>query len=89
VTLKESLAKLRKESSETKSAIISWGNQSRQIFFEEPEAIPAITQKIKDCWAIPRKVYWLQINGQHEERITSWPKQSTILINIRGLVAGE
>jgi hypothetical protein len=46
------------------------------------------SSQIKKHWSIPRKVYWLQINGKHKSKIQDWPKESLVVIKIRGLGAG-
>jgi hypothetical protein len=56
-----------------KSATTNWGVQSVQVLFEESQATAAITKKIKDTWWIPRKFYWLKVNGVHESGIKTWP----------------
>jgi hypothetical protein len=70
------------------SAIILFGGQSRQIFFDPPSALQTLTKKIKEIWNIPRKIYWLSVNGKHESKVTLWPLVSNVEIKIRGLGAG-
>jgi hypothetical protein len=86
--LKAEFRALKEGLSETKSALISWGNQTKQIFFEKAQAIPTITRKIKDMWGMSRKFSWLRINWKHESQVTDWPRESFIEILIRGLGAG-
>jgi hypothetical protein len=69
-------------------AIISFAGQSRQIFFNPSNAIQRLTKKIKEIWNIPRKLYWLSVNGKHESKAKSWPQVSNVEIKIRGLGAG-
>jgi hypothetical protein len=78
------IASLKEEKGWSKSALISWGGQSRQIFFKDTQAIETLTKKIKEFWGIPRKFYWLSVNGKHESTISSWPQNSTVEIHIRG-----
>jgi hypothetical protein len=47
--------------------------QTKQIFFHPERALDEISWQIKKHWSIPRKVYWLQINGGHESQIIDWP----------------
>jgi hypothetical protein len=79
---------LKSKVAQRKSALIHWGGQSRQVFFEETQAIPTITKKIKNAWGMKRMFYWLSINGVHEEQVTSWPLNSSVEVSIRGLGAG-
>jgi hypothetical protein len=44
-----------------------------------------LSQKVKEIWNIPRKIYWLLMNGKHESLVTSWPQVSSIQIKIKGL----
>jgi hypothetical protein len=46
--LKADLSLLKKDRNWGKSALISWGQQTRQVFFDETEAIPMLTKKIKE-----------------------------------------
>jgi hypothetical protein len=85
--LKEEI-KILKNCPASKSAIVTWNTRSMQVHFEESHAIDSITKKIKDTWAIPRKYYWLRINGVHESKIREWPQVSNVSIEIRGLGAG-
>jgi hypothetical protein len=87
--LKTELVSLKESMKGMKSALISWGKHSKQIIFEETCAIGTVTRQIKRLWNIPRKIYWLQINGRHESQIQEWPKESSIVIKIRCLGAGE
>jgi hypothetical protein len=48
-----------------------------------------LTKKIREIWEIPRKIYWLQVNGKHESLITSWPQVSTVEIRIKGPAGGD
>jgi hypothetical protein len=66
------------------SALISFGSQVRQVFFEPHDAIQRVTQKINEIWNIPRKIYWLSVNGKHESLVTSWPQNSSVQIRIKG-----
>jgi hypothetical protein len=47
---KSDLSLLKEDRSWSKSALVSWGRQTRQIFFDETLAIPTITQRIKEIW---------------------------------------
>jgi hypothetical protein len=82
--LSQELRSLKQDNSGS-SAIITFGRQSRQIFLEAHNAIQRLVQKIKEIWNIPRKLYWLLVNGKHESLVTSWPRVSTIQIKIKGL----
>jgi hypothetical protein len=82
--LKMEVSLLKDDRSWSKSAIISLGRQSRQIFFDETNAIPMFTKKIKEIWGIPRKIYWLSVNGKHESTVTSSPHVSMVVIQIKG-----
>jgi hypothetical protein len=94
-TTEESLRSLKEEITQLKqderplSALVSLGKDTRQIFFEEHNAVQRLIQKINEIWNIPRKLYWLSVNGIHESQITSWPKTSNVEIKIRGLGAGD
>jgi hypothetical protein len=87
-SLKDRLLLLKEYWKETNSALVSWGNQTKQLFFHPENALEEIKWQIKKHWSIPRKFYWLQINGRHESQITDWPRESSIEIKIRGLGAG-
>jgi hypothetical protein len=86
--LKAEISSLKGDKSWGKSAIISFGKDSRQVFFDEANAIPMLTKRIKELWGIPRKIYWLSVNGKHESTVSTWPQTSSVVIQIRGL-AGE
>jgi hypothetical protein len=79
--IKEEISLLKEDRKWSKSVYISWGGQTRQIFFEETRAIEMITQKIKEIWGIPMKICWLSVKGKHESMITSWSETSTEEIN--------
>jgi hypothetical protein len=83
------LTTLREKSDGMKSVLITWGNHTKQVFFDESNAIPGITRKIKEVWSILRKIYWLQINGRHESQIHEWPRESSVVVKVRGLGEGE
>jgi hypothetical protein len=86
--LKEEITQLKQDEGSL-SALVSLGKDTRQIFFEAHNAVQRLVQKIKEIWNIPRKLYWLSVNGKHESQITSWPKTSNVEIKIRGLGAGN
>jgi hypothetical protein len=86
--LKSDLVSLKEDKNWSKSALISWGGQSRQVFFDGTDAIPILTKKIKEVWGIPRKIFWLSVNGKHELLVTSWPHRSTLEIRIKGPAGG-
>jgi hypothetical protein len=82
--LKEDLSHLKEDKSWSKSAVILWGRQVKQIFFDEVRAISVLVQRIKEIWGIPRKIYWLKINGKHESLVCTWPQNSIVEIQIKG-----
>jgi hypothetical protein len=85
--LKEEI-KLLRSLPASKSVIVTWNNLSIQVHYEEPHAIEALSKAIKDKWAIPRKYYWLKVNGIHEAGLTEWPQVANASVEIRGLGAG-
>jgi hypothetical protein len=86
--LRDQVSTLRSDSAETKSALVSWNNQTKQMFFNPEHAIEKLSTQIKKQWGIPREVYWLQVNGIHECQTKDWPSESSIVLKVRGLGAG-
>jgi hypothetical protein len=83
------LTTLKSCCSETKSALVTWSNQTKQMFFNPDHASEELSAQIHKHWGIPKKVYWLQINGVHESQVRDWPSESSIAIKVRGLGAGK
>jgi hypothetical protein len=86
--LREQLSILKGREEDTKSAVISWERQSARTFFSPDHAVAEFERKIKDHWGMPRRVYWLCINEQHESQMKEWPEESSVVIKIKGLGAG-
>jgi hypothetical protein len=83
--LRNQVSILRSHCADTKSALVSWNGQTKQMFFNPDHAIEELTSQIKNHWGIPRKVYWLQINGNHESQVQCWPKESSVVVKVTGL----
>jgi hypothetical protein len=66
-------------------AIITFQNQSVQMFFSPENAIADFRRKVKELWNIPAKMYYLLVNGVHESLVREWNKFSSVPVNMRGL----
>jgi hypothetical protein len=86
--LRNQVSILRSHCAETKLALVSWNGQTKQMFFRPENALEDLSAQIKRQWAIPRKVYWLQVNGIHESQISDWPAESSVVVKVRGFGAG-
>jgi hypothetical protein len=84
--LRDQVLILRSHGAETKSELVSWNGQTKQMFFNPDHAIEELTSQIKNHWSIPRKVYWLQFNGKHESQVQSWPQESSATIKVKACV---
>jgi hypothetical protein len=82
VELRSQVAILKENWEEMKSALVSWGKQVKQMFFHPEYALEELICQIKRHWSIPRKFYWLQINGPHESQVTELPKESSVIIKV-------
>jgi hypothetical protein len=59
------------------------------MFFSPENAHADFHRKVKELWNIPKKSYYLLINGKHENiSVTSWPTLSSIQVRIKGLLGG-
>jgi hypothetical protein len=59
------------------------------MFFSPENALEDFRRKVREHWNIPKKLYYLLINGKHEEiQTTEWPRLSSIRVCIKGLLGG-
>jgi hypothetical protein len=80
---------LRNQPPDMSSAIISFGKHSVQMFFSPKHALDDFRRKVKILWNIPPKMYYLLVNGKHENRVRiDWPAQSLVQVCLRGLLGG-
>jgi hypothetical protein len=62
-SLRSELDTLKLSVPDTFHAIITYEKQSVQMFFSPKNAITDIQRKVKEPWNIPRKLFYLMING--------------------------
>jgi hypothetical protein len=80
---------LRKSDPDTRQAIISFEKQSVQMFFTPENAIADFCRKVKELWNIPRKLFYLLINGVHEDALwKSRSRDNAVQVKIKGLLGG-
>jgi hypothetical protein len=59
------------------------------MLFSPENALADFRRKVKDLWNIPKKSYYVLLNGKHENiPVTSWPSLSSIQVCIKGLLGG-
>jgi hypothetical protein len=87
--LREQLRTLKSCEEDTKSAVISWGNQAVQMLFSPSQEISESDPTVKGHWGIQRSEYWISINWKHESIAQEWPKESSVVVKIKGLGAGK
>jgi hypothetical protein len=74
----------------TLRAVIAFQKQSVQMVFSPKHALDDFHRKVKEVWNIPKKDYYLLVNGNHEDIPTeSWPVLSSIRVIIKGPIGGE
>jgi hypothetical protein len=74
---------------DTCRAIITFEKRSAQILFSPKNALEDFRRKVKELWNIPRKLYYLTINGVHEAACRkARPGDNTIQVKIKGLLGG-
>jgi hypothetical protein len=89
-SLRSELVKSRHVIPDTLLAIISFGNQSVQLFFSPEHALEDFRRKVEELWNIPEKMFYLLVNGKHESRIgVDFPPRSLVRVCIKGLLGGE
>jgi hypothetical protein len=90
VELRAELSKLHNAIPNTLCAIITFERQSVQMFFSPENAIADFERKVKNLWNIPRKMYYLLINGKHESHLNpKWPIRTAVCVKIKGLLGGD
>jgi hypothetical protein len=59
------------------------------MLFSPENALEDFRRKVKEHWNIPRKQYYLKIDGIHEDILTTkWTQNTTVRVEIRGLRGG-
>jgi hypothetical protein len=59
------------------------------MVFSSETALEDFHRKVKELWNIPRKQYYLKINGIHEDiPIKAWPGNVLVKVEIKGLLGG-
>jgi hypothetical protein len=88
--LNSELEMLRKQIPSTRLAIITFEKHSVQMLFSPEQALIDFRRKIKELWNIPEKMFYLLVNGKHEDQVVKeWPTQSLVTVCLRGLLGGE
>jgi hypothetical protein len=88
-SLRSELEVLRSSVPNTLRAIITFERQSVHMFFSPENALAHFQRKVKELWNIPKKHYYLSINGAHDSKIPkAWPEVTAVLVTINGLLGG-
>jgi hypothetical protein len=59
------------------------------MFFSSENAIADFERKVKELWNIPRKMYYLLINGKYESHVSvDWPNCAMVCVKLKGLLGG-
>jgi hypothetical protein len=89
-SLRSDLETLRDAIPDTIRAVITFRKQSVQMFFTPENAIADFCRKVKELWNIPRKLFYLLINGVHED--SHWKPRAdlnSVQVKVKGLLGGS
>jgi hypothetical protein len=90
VSLRPELETLRESIPYTRQAIITFEKQSVQMFFSPENAIADFQRKVEELWNIPKRFYYLTVNGLHESKLPNlWQKITAVQVKIKGLLGGK
>jgi hypothetical protein len=82
--LRDQVSILKSHCAETKSGLVTWNGQTKQMFFDPFRAVDDLSLQIKKHWGIPKNVYWMEINGAHD-----WPTESSVIIKVTAWKQGR